>query len=92
MVNLLLQGIERAAFVAIVAERSLMASGKPESPVSSPEVSSEPRSSTADSGAGEPPRLKTGVGLSESLGSSPTEQGIRVLHWDSRNLTDISFA
>ena len=78
MVNLLMQGIERASFVAIVAEPSAIAFAR------------VPKNSDSETGDRQP--MPGTVGLSESLGSVPTDQGIRVLHWDSRNLTGHQFS
>jgi adenylate cyclase len=78
MVNLLMQGIERATFVAIVAEPSMIAQVRP--------------TSNSDSETNDRPSPVGAVGLSESLGGAATEQGIRVLHWDSRNLTGHQFS
>jgi adenylate cyclase len=81
MVNLLMQGIERASFVAIVAKPASVAMD-----LSSEMVGSEsPEASVASAVSG-------AVGLSESLGTSLTDQGIRVLHWDSRSLTGHQFS
>lgn len=80
MVNLLMQGIERAAFVAIVAEPSMVAIARPS------------KNSDSDSESTERPAPSGAVGLSESLGASATDQGIRVFHWDSRNLTGQQFS
>ncbi len=50
---------------------------------STPAVPSGPLSISASAQA---------IGLSESLGISPVGDGIRVLHWDSRNLTGQQFS
>lgn len=82
MVNLLMQGIERASFVAIVADSALMSQ-----PVAPKNTLSNSTSEASEN------VLAPGVaGLSESLGASLTDQGIRVLHWDSRNLTGHQFS
>lgn len=89
MVNLLMQGIERASFVAIVAiptvESRLKSLG---SSASAKGSDTEP----SDTEPNDQPPSAGAAGLSESLGSSLMDQGIRVLQWDSRNLTGHQFS
>jgi adenylate cyclase len=82
MVNLLLQGIAPASFVAIIADPSQ----NKVSQVADPSLLGDTpiREKFANG--------KDSVGLSETMGGHITDQGIRVLHWDSRNLTGQQFS
>ncbi len=82
MVNLLLQGIATASFIAVIADPTQN---------QDPQVTDEP--SVDDTPLPQKSAIKLDtVGLSESLGGELTDHGIRVLHWDSRNLTGLQFS
>ena len=130
MVNLLIEGIPRATFIAIVAEPTLrtntkIATGKPFRSNTHPAASNLPipqsesrlpsvdaihlqksfSEKTAESPS-ERSESEVGVesdwsrkttgrtvdGLSESNDGAILDQGIRVLHWDSRNLIGQQFS
>jgi adenylate cyclase len=103
MVNLLLEGIPKATFVAIVADDSKLIDGQNAPAMSTPlrtkkddgpSASSSTDPATSD---GDVPAEKSNarrpdtIGLSESLDREITEGGIRVFHWDSRSLTGPQF-
>lgn len=99
MVNLLLQGISRASFVAIVADASGSGFNSANAKTTtSPNTTGASFGSTPDTGTGDEVlrnpinglKVDT-VGLSESLSQDVTQGGIRVMHWDSRSLTGPQF-
>jgi adenylate cyclase len=82
MVNLLLQGVAPASFIAIITDPTQNQNAEAtdllrldDTPVPQKRV-----------------RNADGDGLTEPLGQHVTDQGIRVLHWDSRNLTGMQFS
>jgi adenylate cyclase len=78
VVNLLLQGIARAGFVAIVADEQV-ASGEAVGETASPSI------------APSPPAPDQGTVEKAVRSSSVSDDSIRVLHWDSRSLTGDQF-
>ncbi|MDZ4852166.1 MAG: adenylate/guanylate cyclase domain-containing protein [Pirellulaceae bacterium] len=78
MVNFLMQGVGRASFVAIVAETPIASTN-----LVPPEIGPD---------SGSIPGSPRNGGLSESTAALLTDQGIRILHWDSRSLTGLQFS
>jgi len=106
MVNLLIEGIPRATFIAIVAEPGLRLTTINEARSTTNVASENPQGSSRDSLGRDSSKSgsvndqswsrytsrQSASGLSESNAGTPLDQGIRVLHWDSRSLLGHQFS